>query len=331
MPQLVAHFDVESLPGQCLIALPNKEIIVHSAINGFDVEIQLIVNESWRAKHKSDNEWTRRIERLLVRVSRNEVEFPPPVYPNDKGHLDYTIQSEYFCQRIEAFGHVAREATNRMIRFFRFLLRTPSLQEFPANHQYFSNAKWTDENNKIVGKAGVTIVSEKVPGLYGELGVKKLNLETLGALEDFIGHPISLPLTQQLLSDAQSAWFEGNLRRAILELAIACEIAVKRQFFANDSPAGAAFDYLEDKAQVNVRVLELMDRVTLEAFGKSFKTEYPNDYKNIDYLFRCRNKVAHRGKLIFRNDSNQEITVNGKTVSDWWGSAIILMEWLSAL
>lgn len=330
MPKLLAHFDVE-LPGQCLIAMPKKNIVVRSTMNGFDIKIQLVPNKSFRFKKKSETYWTCGLERAQIIVSRNEAELPPPVLPNERGQLDYTVQTEYFLNKTKEFGHVAREAINRIIRFFRFSLKTPLLQEFPDGHPHFSNPKWTNAKNKVVGKSGIVITSIRVPGLHGELGVKKLNSKMLGALESFLTDPIAPTLTEQLLSDAQSAWFEDNLRRAILELAIACEVAVKRRFFADDSPAGAAFDYLEDKAQVNVRVLELMDRVALEAFGRSFKAQHPNDYLNIDYLFRCRNKVAHRGELSFRDDTGKETTVNKKVVATWCNSAVVLKEWLSSL
>ena len=33
----------------------------------------------------------------------------------------------------------------------------------------------------------------------------------------------------------------------------------------------------------------------LYAFGESFKEHSAQHYKNIDYLFRTRNKVAHMG------------------------------------
>jgi hypothetical protein len=113
-------------------------------------------------------------------------------------------------------------------------------------------------------------------------------------------------------------------------LAIACEIVVKRCFFAEDSPAGAAFDYLEDKAKVNVRVLELIDAVAQVAFGKSFKIECSQDYRNIDYLFRCRNKIAHRGELSLRDDSGGKLLPDKKLIETWFKSVLALKAWLES-
>ena len=93
--------------------------------------------------------------------------------------------------------------------------------------------------------------------------------------DEFTLAPDEPPLDLALLSDAQTAWFEDGLRRAVLELAICAEVMVKRRFFAAASPAGAAFDYLEDKARVSVRVLELLDPIATEAIGRSYRSEFP--------------------------------------------------------
>ena len=251
--------------------------------------------------------------------------------PNSEGHLDYTIQEEYFEKRTDQFAKIAREAINRMIGFFRFSLHTPLLRESSADHQCFRNPDWTDQDDKIIGKAQLVFVVERVPGLWGELGVKKLTPDRLGALVEFLARPTDPSLTAQFLSEAQSAWFEGNLRRSVLELGIACEVAVKRLFFSTESPAGAAFDYLEDKGKVNIRVIELADKVAQEAFGRSYRIESPNDYMNIDNLFRCRNKVVHRDELTFKDDHGNFIAVDANIVASWSASVAALAEWITTL
>lgn len=150
-------------------------------------------------------------------------------------------------------------------------------------------------------------------------------------LLSFLAEPEQPSLSETLLSDAQSAWFEGNPRRSVLELAICTEVIVKRKFFAESSPAGAAFDYLEDKAKISVRILELLDKIALEAFSRSYRNDSPDDYRAIDHLFRCRNKIAHRGELAFRDDTGTLIQVDKALVATWWSSVINLREWLAVL
>ena len=120
------------------------------------------------------------------------------------------------------------------------------------------DTRWTDEPDREVGKGGMALVAERTPGLHGELGVGRLTPDLSESLQRYLEHPNAPQLFQELLSDAQTAWFAGHLRRSVLELAVACEIVVKRHFFADESPAGAAFDYLEDQGRIRVRVLDLM-------------------------------------------------------------------------
>ena len=140
--------------------------------------------------------------------------------------------------------------------------------------------------------------------------------------------PIIPTLHEEILSDAQTASFEGNIRRAVLELAITCEIVAKQKYFSEESASGAAFNHLDDR---RVRVVDLIADKALEAFGKSFRIEQNGHYWNIDHLFRCRNNVAHRGELSYKNDGGKSIDVNTKTVSIWWNSVLVLVEWIGNL
>jgi len=132
------------------------------------------------------------------------------------------------------------------------------------------------------------------------------------------------------MSDAQSAVLQNNLRRAVLEMAIACEIAVKQAFFAKATPAGAAYEYLEDKGRVHVPITELLHNVAKQAFGKSFKEEEPSNYNNVDFLFRGRNKVAHRGELVYRDGTGNLQSIDEETLAEWWESVMILRAWILA-
>jgi hypothetical protein len=328
MSRLVANFDIK-LPGLCLAAWPeDDEICFNCTINEFEVTVHLVKDSSGRSKGADDKHWTYVIDRALVKVARDEIEDPPAVVSAEKGRRDYTVQTVYFSQRIEQYGMVAREAINRLIRFLKFRLRTPFLQELPPSHHSFRNADWTNSCGKEAGKGSIVFVAKPVPGEWGQLGVQKLKPESVESVQAALTNPIEPTLHEEILSDAQSALFENKLRRAVLELAIACELIVKRSFFSGDSPAGAAFDYLEDKAQVKVTVLDLLHRVAQEAFGKSFREDHDSHYKNIDHLFRCRNKVAHRGELSFRDDRGVETHVDHSMVASWWDSVLKLIEWL---
>lgn len=330
MSKLVAHFEVE-LPGQCLVIWPeNQDIRTNCSIGEFDVEIKLMVDSSERAKGPNDEHWTYVLRQAMVSVTKDEVKFPPPVIPDEKGQKDYTIQAEYFDQRMEQYGNVACKAMNRLIRFFKFKLKTPFLMELPLNYRAFKNAEWTDNLGNSVGKGSIVFASRRVHGLWGQLGVRKLGPESIVFMQQALQEPLVPRLHEEILSDAMTAIFEKNSRRAILEMAIACEVVVKRRFFSVNTPAGAAFDYLEDKSQVKVRVIDLINRIAEEAFGESFRASNPDKYKDIDHLFRCRNKIAHRGELSYRDDRGVTQPVDDKTIESWWNSVMALIEWIEA-
>jgi hypothetical protein len=329
MSRLVAHFNIE-LPGHCLaVSVAVRQIPLNCTINGFEVNVQLD-RLSRVAKAADDQHWTYVLDSLVVKVARDEDEAPPPVAPDAEGQLDYTVQAEYFSQRIGEYGAAACEAVNRFIRFFKFGLKTPFLHELSASHQSFQNAEWKDASDILVGKGALVFVAEGIPGLRGALGVQKLRRESAESLQLALTNPREPMLYEEILSDAQTALFEGNLRRAVLELAIASELMVEGRFLSGNLPAVAAFEYLERTSRVGVRVVEFIDGVAREAFGKSFKQDRPKDYINIDHLFRCRNKVAHMGELSYRDQQNV-ITADYELVARWWDSVLQLIDWLGSL
>jgi len=103
---------------------------------------------------------------------------------------------------------------------------------------------------------------------------------------------------------------------------------VKRWIFPARSPAGAAFDYLEDRSKTSIKVLELLDCVALEAFGRSYKQQAPHQYRLLDYLFRCRNKVAHRAELAYRNNGGELVSVDSEVIESWWLAVFHLKNWI---
>jgi hypothetical protein len=218
-----------------------------------------------------------------------------------------------------------------LIRFLKYRLGTPFLKELPIFDNSFVPLHWTDQVGKVLHKGPYIYTVERTPGSRGELGIAKLTPDSISILEQTLTEPIKILLYEELLSDARTAVFEDNLRRAVLEMAIACEIAVKNRFFTGGSAAGAAFEYLEDKSQIRTTVLSLIDGVAVEAFNRSFKKDHLKEYESIDCLFRCRNKVAHRGELSYRDDKGKKIAVTIETITKWWDAVDALFFWLKEL
>lgn len=111
---------------------------------------------------------------------------------------------------------------------------------------------------------------------------------------------------------------------------MACEILVKESFFSGNISALVAIGDLEDRGRVQLRVLDLIDRVSLEVFGQSFRVRFSEEFNHVDYLFRCRNKVIHQGKLFYRNNDKEEIP-DQETLKSWWKSVRKLEIWIQGL
>ena len=309
MPTLSARFQLK-ITSPCLLSWPeNENPIVKVCCDEFEVVATLLWAGHGRVKLACDTNWTTELDELDIVVSHFEHDSPPAVVVRADGERDLTFRGDYLRAKLPGFQNAAHETANRILRFFRFSLFTPLVRPIEAWTHSLDNPIWIGADGLELRSGTHFYRRSRTPGLDGELGAKKLSPAELPKLLSFVRSPTEATLALELLSDAQSAWFEGNLRRCILELAICTEVMVKRTYFAKASPAGSAFDYLEDKGKISVRVLELLDPIAREAFSTSYKDQVPANYQNIDYLFRCRNKVAHRGELSFRNDAGESIEV----------------------
>lgn len=331
MPILSAKFILD-VSSPCLISLPDQSIPRISAkIDSFDVVATIISASDWKNKGKDDVHWTTSVSRLELLVSRDDSEIVSDIVVTPDGMRDLSARGTYMLRRLHAYSKVAKDSANRILRYFQYEMLTPSVRLFSDWEQALSTPVWLDANGNELRSGFSYVRLPPIPGTRGELGVRRLMVSDLDDLQAYFVAPTEAPLDLVLLSDAQTAWFDGSLRRTVLELAICAEIMVKRCFFAARSPAGSAFDYLEDKAKVSVRVLELIDQVALEAFGNSYKQHDRENYQHLDFLFRCRNKVAHRGELTYRDDSGLTVIVDGNVVEAWWHAVANLRTWIRSL
>jgi hypothetical protein len=330
MNRLIAKFDVE-LPSYLIVNRPEIDRLQYETrIGVFDVEILLIPRGGARSKRSDEEHWSFCISRALISVARDEQVEPPPPQITKEGNIDYTVQDSYFEERLLAYQEVAAAVVNRVILFFKYKLHNPFLRELETRDQELQNPEWTDETGREVGKGIQTFIAHRVPGLgYSSFGIRKLKRTDDAELEQALKTPVGPELYEELLSDAQAAVFQNNFRRAIIEMAIACEVAVKQTFFSKETPAGAAYEYLEDKGRINIRIIELIDSAAKHAFGESFKDVNGSAYQDIDNLFRCRNKVAHRGEVVYKDDSGGLNVIDLNTLAKWWQSVEALLEWLN--
>lgn len=332
MERLKARYQVQLEYPILLKRAEQDEIVYKVSIGDADVSIHLLVDNSEKSKNKNEMLWTSKLTEIEIVVSIAENEVPPPadITPKD-GHGSYYEIEQYFEKRTSKYDDIAKVIYRRLKVYFKYKLGTPYLtlndesQEFPL-------PIWFDENdNKIWESQSRVFVIPYTPGEFKKVfGIKKFRKVDDKKIVSAIKSERPIILYEEILSDAQTAILRGNFRRGILEMAIACEIAVKHTFFTESTIAGAAYEYLEGKGMLRVRTLELVGKVAEHAFGESFKTVNETAYENLDYLFRCRNKIAHRGNVIFRD--NQGIIQQPDTdmLRDWWASLEQLLRWLES-
>ena len=330
MALLTAKFKLP-IAAACLVRIPDKADVQFNVTHGaFEASVALLLDESWRTKGKDESDWTTSAWALSISLTRDEPIPVPAIIETPNGGRDLTVRGGFLHAQLDDYKTAAHEIANRVLKYFRYRLLTPSVRLLPHWDQALASPIWYNSQGHELGPSRV-VMAQPIPGVHGELGVLALTLGRIAELAQYVASPVDTPLELTLLSDAQTAWFEDNLRRTVLELAICAEVLVKRRYFSAASPAGAAFDYLEDRSKISVRVLELLDAISLEAFAKSYRVECSEHYKSIDALFRCRNKIAHRGELTYRDDSGQLHHPDKQEIAAWWASVSHLRGWLAAL
>lgn len=331
--RLTAKYVVELENGHFLVcrALTDK-LRFRAHIDEFDVELCLNPDAHvWRnLGHRSESggqgEPYQGHSKIAIAVSREEQEELPKV-PIRNGTRDTRERQRYFEDRRSAYRATAWKALDRVIRFFQYKLHNPLLSPPGTHSKAFVNPRWEDETGRVLETYAWFGVGTPLPDRTS-FGVTCLTASHDGQLVQALEQGIQTELHEELLADAQTAIFQGNLRRGALEMAMACEVAVKEAFFATSTHAGAAYEYLESKQKVTVSVPELIDGVARQAFGASFKAVHSADFKNIDYLFRCRNKIAHRGEAWYRDDKGARHDLTWEHLRQWWSSVEELLAWL---
>lgn len=202
------------------------------------------------------------------------------------------------------------------------------LDELPYHIDSLNNPKWTNQYGVEVGKGSSKFTLKRTPGMYGELGTVLFQKRHDKALARALVSPIQPRLEEELLYDAQVSIWKENVRRAVLEMALVVEVMVKTKIFGSEVAAGIAFQHLEDEGKVRVRVIDLVDSTAKAVYGESFKKTHPNEHKELDHLFRARNKVAHRGKAVFRDDGAVLHEVDEAKLRQWWTVVTTLRSWL---
>jgi hypothetical protein len=341
MPRLTAIFDI-TLPepflwecqdgdGYDLERRTANDRIFKITVKGFNVEIELADFSGCRKGIVGSAEMAAEITRVFFRVTRDEVESPPIIERTKEGKVDWTPLQEYLCKIDEEYKAIVTRLIEHLSKYFRFQAGHPLVQIHPERGQSrFMNPIWIDQTGKTIWDRVTGIMYGGGFGLrlYPRWNVIAYKPEDRQSLIAALEQPKEQDFYEEILSDAKDAVATGNIRRAVLELAIACEVAIKHVYFEHESFAGSDYSYYEEKGIARARVLDFVDAIAFRTFGHSLKTDDIECFKKLSCLFRCRNKVAHLGTPVFRDDEGLEVTANETFLLEWWSAVKKAIEWL---
>lgn len=207
---------------------------------------------------------------------------------------------------------------NRLTTYFRYRLSNPFLRRLNAGH--IESWEWFTEEGALIHSESRGNIFARFPGgpdAPNSLGSQSFKRSQSAELLLALQTPTDLSVAYELRAQAQEAIFEGKGFLSVLLLAVASEVSIKTAFFRRDSIASDAFDYLEEKRQIEVSPVELVNKVAKRAFGQSFAEHDRCAFDSLDNLFRCRNKIAHRAKATFRDKTEQLISPTAETLIEW--------------
>ena len=330
MYRLTAIYDIE-LSTWLRIKHSRDDLRYNAKIEEFEIEVDLIRNGGASTTLAGETIPIRSVEKIRLSVSRNEDSEPPEIPINDAGGRDLTNRSQWFGERKGAFHRIAVLATNRLIKFFKYKMKAPGLYFTNERDNCFKNPNWADEHGQPLNSGIVCLTGTVIAGFGPELlGEKNFTADHDSDLETTLNNDLEVKIYQEFLSDSRTSIRSNEIDRAVLEMAIACEVAVKEAFFGRTTTSGATFEYLEDQGQVHIRVINLLNKVARHVFSESFKEAESDAYQDIDHLFRCRNKVAHRGGHIFKDDAGIEHDPDRRILESWIASVDTLIAWLES-
>ena len=329
MPILSAKKIIDLSP--CfLVELPVNEnsIEIEYTIDGYEMHILCEVDPDGGASI-SGALGLYPVNKITI-IAQKEVDFTPDIPGSNSGGRDFANVQPFFQEKLNNYGPVVVEAFRRILSFYKFNLNQPNLDPVNFKNNKFYDMQWYDNNGHDYGSLTLSFSSPLVGQTNRLFEVEPYRVSDYELLKETLIHGSTEELQHQILSDAQSAIMGKNLRRGVFEIAVACELAVKRTFFSKQSFSGDAFEFMEDKGKVKVTVLEFISSIAKAVFNESFKDNSSVDYQRIDYLFRCRNKIAHRGELVFKDDSGNVCEASPVIVREWYKSARTLIRWLES-
>jgi hypothetical protein len=145
------------------------------------------------------------IEKIQLLVVRDEESEPPPVPRTESGGEDFGARSQWFSERKNDYVETALAILNRLIRFFKFRMKSPHLHEFSGHEDCFMNPIWRDENDESL-QPGILEFSSRIISAPGPVlrGERAFTAADDSSLKECLVAGLTPETYQEFLSDAQT-------------------------------------------------------------------------------------------------------------------------------
>jgi hypothetical protein len=246
----------------------------------------------------------------------------------------------YYRSILEKYQYALIEAINRIISYFKFGLRNPMLrlwgyEDLLRDGANFFGPRWSSDGKEVPLDLGdfyklpgvVAIPGGRFLNQYG-FGIEKFTPHFYSDFEAFLQTPTKPRLFDQLLSDAQSAVIDGNVRRAVLEFAIGIEVLIMSTFKTINTVVPKTSLKSWSSTAKAAEVLGVLSIASKIAFGESFEQVAPQDFVILKSIFRTRNSIAHEGKCEYAMDDGTIVVVTHADLKVWWTSVLSMAKWL---
>jgi hypothetical protein len=292
-------------------------------IDGWDVELMFIPSSSLVHREFKSGVVTVACKEVAIFVSRNAgdlvsgQEREMAVAPDILDLIE--IRGEYL--------KIAVRTLDRLFQYFRFQKLHPLLPKAMdlLDQVGFANPTWTGDDGQLVAFREYVFQGSKATAIDSEpLGTTAYSAQDQEGLIASIEHPEPIELERELLLEALDAISRSDVRHAVLDLAMCCEVAVKTALFSDSTVGGRAVSHLESKGKLRAGVLELLEAAEA-ALGRAYDR---NLKKHIEDLFSCRDSVVHHGRTEFGKRGEDRPSPEKKEIRLWWSATRELLDWL---
>lgn len=241
----------------------------------------------------------------------------------------FESEGEEYSKIQQQYSVALFHVVNGLLKYFRYRKGNPYLR--PLNGGNIKTWIWVDQHGEelhIHSKGGYLAHFPGLPGSKASLGSSGLKRCDLDDIRAILSTEVKVSVVDELLAQGREAIFDDAFLYAALLLAVAVEVRVKTSFLGTNSAASNAFDFSQEKGRIEISPIEFIDKIAKLTYAESFKDRHSEEFHDIEYLFRCRNKIAHRGRGVYSDKKGVLQALDKKTIYRWWYSVDALLKWL---